>query len=135
MVHAKKGGGMLIFLAIVSILAALFVFIAMPMIAEAYASGKIALKAAAARDIALLLDAMYAHPYDVKVEYNIDLSDFKVEISNKEVKIESLSVSIDPIAAKYPFVPINDNPNIVLNKPKKIIFEKKSGELTAVGIA
>ncbi|MEK6949653.1 MAG: hypothetical protein AABX34_05495 [Nanoarchaeota archaeon] len=135
MVYAKKGGGMLIFLAIVSILAALFVFIAMPMIAKAYASGKIALKAAAARDIALLLDAMYAHPYDVKVEYDIDLSDFKVEISNKEVKIQALSVSVDPTTEKYPFVPINDDPNIVLNQPKKIIFEKKNGKLSAIGIA
>ncbi len=131
----KKRGSMLIFLAVVSILVALFVFVAMPMIAKAYASGKIALKAAAARDIALLLDAMYSHPYDIKVEYDIDLSDFKVEISNKEVKIESLSVSVDPIAAKYPFVPINDNPDITLNQPIKIIFEKKSGKLSAAGIA
>lgn len=134
MVYAKKGGGMLIFLAIVSILTALFVFVAMPMIAKAYASGKIALKAAAARDIALLLDSTYSSPFDIKAEYDIDLSDFRVAISNKEVSIESPSLSADPSAEKYPFVPINDDPNIILNNPKKIIFEKKNGVLSAIGV-
>ena len=132
----KRGEGFstLVFLGMVSIIVAVFVFIAIPAVAKAYASGKIALKAASSRDIALLLDAMYSSPFDSKVEYNVDLSDFKVEVSNNEVKVESLSLSVDPKASKYPFVPINDNPTFIISKPKKIVFEKKAGKLNAVGV-
>ncbi len=134
MAYAKKGGATLLHLALISIMVSIFIF-SIIIVAKAYASGKIALKAAAAKDIALLLDSMYASPFDARAEYDIDLSDFRVVISHKEVSIEFPSLSVDPAAKKYPFVPINDNPDIILNNPKKIIFEKKNGALSATGVA
>ena len=126
----KRKGNMLVFLAIISVLVAIFVFIAMPKIAESYASGKIALKIVAARDIALTLNTIYAYPYDVKMDYDVDLSDFTVKIADKEVQVSLASLSIDPKPAEYPFVPVGENPNFILNKPKKIAFGKKEGKLT-----
>ena len=130
MAYMKKKGNMLVFLAIISVLVAIFVFIAMPKIAESYASGKIALKIVAARDIALTLNTIYAYPYDVKMDYDVDLSDFTVKIADKEVQVSFASLSIDPKPAEYPFVPVGENPNFILNKPKKIAFGKKEGKLT-----
>ena len=49
---------MLVFIAIITIVIALFVFLMMPKIAKTLASGKYALKVAAARDIALILDTI-----------------------------------------------------------------------------
>lgn len=127
----KKRGSMLVFIAMISVVISVFIFLIMPQIAKAYVSGKLALKVAAARDIALVLDTMYSYPYDMVLEYDVDLSDFIVEVSQKTVKIKMASQTVDPIEAKYGFVPINDDPAFTLLKPKKIIFKKENGKITA----
>src|SRR3989338_4356688 len=129
----KRGNSMLVFIAMIGILIALFVLLVMPQIAKAYASGKLALKAAATKDIAIILDTMYSYPYDMALEYDVDLSDFIVEISQKTVKIKMTSLSIDPSAEGYAFVPIDDDLDFTLSKPKKIIFKKENGKITVTG--
>jgi len=119
---------MLVFIAIIILVAALFVVFALPKINP----GKIALKTAAARDIALILNTIYVYPYDIEMQYDFDLSEFVIEVSQQKVRIydPSFGVAKDPTAAEYPFVPVNDNPNFILDKPSKIIFKKEKGVLT-----
>ena len=132
----KKKGSTIVTITIIVTLIGLYVFVALPMIAGDCISGKTALKAAAARDIALILDSMYAYPYDVTVEYNIDLRDFNVLISNKKVKVNSASISVDASSpAEYSFVPTDDDPNLpLLVKPSKIILKKENGKLSATAL-
>ncbi len=128
-----KRGSMITVITLVILVVALFVFVAIPQIAKVYASGKAALKASAARDIALTLDAIYASPYDMEIEYNFDLSDFKVTISGNKVKVYGKSYGeprSDPTLAQYDFVSVNDAPNFALDQPKKIVFKKFEGVLS-----
>jgi len=99
----------------------------MPKIATTIASGKIALKVAAARDIALTLDTMYAYPYDMEAEYDVDLSDFRIKIKENEVQVNLISLGLDPSSAKYGFVAVKYEPNLELKGPKKIFFKKENG--------
>ena len=134
MAAMKKGGSMLVFIAIITLIAALIVGMAYYWIATNYASGDVALKTAAAKDIALILDTMYAYTYNLEIEYNIDLSKFKVEISNSYINVYDKSYNIpntDPTLARYSFVPVKNSPSIFLDAPQKITFKKENGILTA----
>jgi hypothetical protein len=102
-----------------------------------------ALKTAATRDMALIIDAIYSSPYDIEIDYDYDLSKLIVDISQSSVKIYDASlVSVDngiiqgsdPNFAKYSFVPVDDNPNIILDRPKRILFSKTDDGLNIIGI-
>ena len=123
-----KRGSMLVPISIISLIIIGIVGFGLPKIAENAASGKVALKTAAARDIALILDTIYAYPYDVEIEYDVDLNGFTVEICKKKVKISE--GGLDPTAAQYPFVPVGDNPKFVSDNPEKILFKKEEGKIT-----
>ncbi len=124
---------MLVFISIITLVIGLFVGIMYPMIAKSYATGKVALKTAAARDIAFVIDSMYVYPYDIQIDYDYDLSDFMVKISDNNVEIYEASFATaesDPTLAKYTFVSVDDNPNFILDKPTEIVFKKENGILT-----
>lgn len=129
-------GTQLLLVALFLVIIALLVGLGYPAIANEYVSGKIALKIAAARDIALVIDTIYASPNDMIIYYDVDLSDFVVKIENKIVKVQSYDR--DPTAAQYGFVPINDDPGvptpITINNPKKIKFQKSGGDLTVTKV-
>ncbi len=131
-----KKGSMLVFIAIIGIVVAAFVFLALPKIADEYASGKVALKTAAARDIALILDTIYSSSYDIELDYPVDLSGFTVEISDNTVKIYDTSLGeLDPLLAQYSFVPIKDEasstlPSFTLTGPNGISFVKTGSALS-----
>ena len=132
----KKRGSMLVFIAVITLLVALLVGVFLPMIAETYASQKAALKAAACRDIALILDTMYAYPYDFEMDYDYDLSSFVVNISQNKVRIYDPSFDIlteDPTRAEYPFIPVDDDPSFKLYNPQNIHFTKVNRVLTVTG--
>ena len=128
----KRGSITYVLIVIIILIMAIVVFLTIPMIAKSYASGKIALKVAAARDIALILDTIYSYPYDTELRYDVDLSDFKVDIVNNNVKIYEKSYGspgADPKLAQYSFVVVDDNPNFFLDEPENIVFEKKDGKM------
>ena len=129
MAFKKRGAQNLVLLAIGSAILAVVFFVAIPAIAKACSSGKIALKIVAARDIALLLDAMYAYPYDMEIDYGINLKDLRINIAQNSVKTELTSFEFDPTSASYPFVALNDNPDYTLHNPEKIIFKKENGKI------
>lgn len=135
MAFFKKRGSEILTVTVILLLIGLYVFFALPLIAKECASGKTAMKAAVARDIALILDSIYSSPYDIVVEYDTDLKDFSVLISDKKVKVNSASISIDPAPAEYPFVPTDDDPNFgPLIKPNKLLFKKENGKLSATAL-
>jgi hypothetical protein len=135
--------GTLTLIAIGGIIVAAIVILTFLRVSELYATGRITAKVAATRDIALVIDAIYSYPHDITLEYNYDLSDFIVEISQSSVRIYSTSLVTlddeDKIRGKekpkpYAFVPADDDPSVILDRPRKIVFEKEDGVLTITGI-
>lgn len=138
----KKRGNALVFISIITLVVGLFVGLIYPKIAKVYATGEIALKTSAARDIALIIDTLYAYPYDANIEYGYDLSNFIVDISQNSVKIYSISfVTLegneikgnDPTFAKHSFTPVkknaNENLDYKFDQPKRLVFNKANGKL------
>ena len=130
--------GQLVFIALITIIMAAIVAFSYTCIAKSLATGKTALKVSAARDMALIIDTIYAYPYDVELEYDIDLSKFIVEISENNVKIYDASLvkleedkitGRDPFFAQYSFSPVSEEPNFIFDKPKKLVFKKENGKL------
>ena len=135
--------GTLTLIAIGGIIVAAIVLLTFLKISELYATGRITAKVAATRDIALVIDAIYSYPYDTTLDYNYDLSDFIVEITQNDVRIYStLFVTLDDEGniqgdekpKPYPFVPTDDDPSVILDRPNGIHFEKKGGILTITSI-
>jgi hypothetical protein len=132
--------GQIVLIALITIVIAAIVGLTYPRIASAYATGAFSLKVSATEDIALIIDTIYAYPYDVEVEYEVDLSKFIIAVSDGKVKLYGSSfvsldssnkiVGIDPIFSQYPFLPGNENINFILDKPKKIKFIKNDGKLS-----
>lgn len=138
----KKGGSTLTFLALLILLISVIVWFSYLEGGKKFAKKEISLKAASAKNIALMIDTIYAYPYDMEIEYDIDLSKFVVEISENSVKIHDSSlvnvdsnkklVGKDENFAQYGFVPINDDPTFIFDKPKDFIFKKIDGKLTII---
>jgi uncharacterized protein YpmS len=124
----KKGAIILITLVIV--LVGLFVVFVIPSVAKEYASGKIALKNAAARDIALILDTLYAYSLDIELKYNYDLSGFSVEIEDSKVKISSINKRFsDPAPGEYYFEGSDKELQFEKENPQLLTFNKIDGEI------
>jgi len=105
-----------------------------------FEADKTNLKITAVRDIALIIDTIYASPHDLEVEYDIDLRKFIVDISQNKIKIyDASSVSIDSNSkilgkdrffAQYSFAPVDDSLQFIFDGPKKLTFSKINGKLT-----
>ena len=122
---AKRGNIAFKFLMILSISAAILVLY--PKLAETYVKGEVTRKAVAAREIALIIDTIYAYPYDITIDYDIELSGFTLEISDQVVTAydSRLGKILDPSLARYRFFTTdNNNLQFKLESPKKIRFEK-----------
>ena len=135
--------GQLVIIALITLLVAAFVVFSYIQIARSLSTGKTALKVSAARDIALIIDTLYAYPYEVELEYDVDLSLFIVEISENSVKIYDSSfvkmesdnkvTGRDILFAQYNFAPTAgeefEELNFIFDKPKKLIFKKINGKI------
>jgi competence protein ComGC len=130
--QGKRGGFTLSALGLVAIVMSAFLIIVIPLVAKEAASGKLAKKTVVARDLALLLDSIYAYPFDTEVTYDVNLDGLTVLIENGMVQV-SVDKNIfgylqDPSARKYYFAPVNDNPVYPpMTNPKKLIFKKIDG--------
>ena len=129
----------LVLIAIVTLFVSLFVGLTYSQITKYYATGKVALKTAAARDIALTIDSIYASPYDTVIEYDYDLSLFVVDISQNRVTLydaadtevdDEYIDSGDNLPSQYSFVSVDDDDlKSVLDRPEHITFYKTNGVL------
>lgn len=131
----KKGNLLTIglIMAVVGILVALM----LPKAVQDSATGKIQLKAAYARDLALTLNVICSYSYDIDVEYGINLENFILSVSDRKVAIyDKYYVNLqsnkvmgkDPTVASYPFS-CKNTPDTVIDSPKKIKIAKKDGNL------
>lgn len=89
----------------------------------------------ASKEIALILDEMYAYPYDTVINYEKDLSGLTVEILNGEVIVYDsrfFGYNQDPLRKKYPFFQTGDAEiKARLENPKIITLQKTNNALTA----
>lgn len=132
-----KKRGNLTLIAIITIVVGVAAGLTFLFVGKAYANGSIALKTAAARDIALTLNTICASPQDMEFNYDINLEKFIVKISENKVSIYDKSFvrytgkdisGIDPKPSHNSFV-CSQRIDSVLDSPKKIIFIKKDGKL------
>jgi len=97
-------------------------------IGKSYGSGEVYRKLIIAKEIALILDAIYAYPYDSLVYYEKDLTGLIVEVSNNKVIVYNAQFNnrnLDPTSVDYSFIPTTINKiNAKLENPKKIKFQK-----------
>ena len=115
----------------VSILS-IFVVVTFLQAGKAYGSQDIFFKSALARDLAIMIDALYALPGDVYIEYPIDLdpADFRgygIKITPNKVTIFSSEVGeFDASSASYHFTGMEGlDPSITLLDPNKLIIRKE----------
>ncbi len=94
---------------------------------RSYGKQEIYFKAAAAKDIAFLLDEMYSTPGDVEFVYPQELAGFGIKIANNKVTVFKFS-PLDTVAASYEYAGIAEESkkiNVELNSLCKLKFEKQ----------
>lgn len=128
---AKRGQIVVKFIIILMVSAAIILIY--PYIGEKFGKGDAYKKTTIAREIALIIDALYSYPYDAVVYYDRDMTGLNLEITEgKAVIYDSifLSKNLDPTHAEYRFFTTgNTNPNIKLENPKKLRIEKTKNNL------
>lgn len=129
----SKRGAMLVLITMITLIVAIVVALMFPFATKSITSGEAILKTIASKDIALIIDTIYAYPYDMEVEYDVDLSGFVVVISQNSVMIDNQEPGS--------FVRVNDENfpirsginTMTLDNPEKIFFRKEDGKLTITG--
>lgn len=123
--------GQLVLKAIIVLLVAGILIVTFPKIGKSFGTFEAYKKAIASREIALILDTLYAYPYDSVIYYNEKLEGLTIEVSENKVKVFSSGYKADPTRAEYNYLPTGTKKiNAVLENPKRIRFEKKGDTLT-----
>ncbi len=125
----KRGQLVIKFIIILIISVVLVLFF--PAIGEIYGKREIYKKTIAAREIALLIDTLYAYPFDATVYYEKDLTGLAVEFSEQNVMVYDARLkNFDPAPAKYHFsVTGATTIKVKIENPKAIKFEKIKNNL------
>lgn len=126
--------GQLVLKAVIDLIISAAIIFAFPYIGQSFGSGDVYKKEIVAKEIALIIDSLYAYPYDIVVYYEQDLTGFIIEISNDEVIVYSITSNgydSDLTYKKYKFFQTGDNViKAKLESPKRIKFEKQTNQLT-----
>ena len=126
-----KKRGNLILAAIISLLLAA-IAITLPFVAEAQNTGKISFKIASVKNIALILNSVCSYDFELEINYEINLNNYILEISESSVKIYDKSfVSLnndiiqgrDPNFAAY-YYTCDKDIDSKLDGPKIVTFKK-----------
>lgn len=87
-------------------------------------------KLAVAKDIALLIDSLYAMPGDVKTAYDKDLSKYAIVVNANVVKVYETNLGIaDITSAQYKFFG-HEISNVKVENPKHLIITKTNDKIT-----
>ena len=116
-----------LFVIVISAIIALF----FPYIGKSYGTGKAYFKLAAAKDLSLLIDTLYAYPGDAYVVYSIDLKGYTIKFySDKIIVFDSEIGEIDPTAGIYKFVKTDEKIiETEIKEPKTLVFDKSNNEI------
>lgn len=129
-VMAKRGR--LEYKALIILIISAVVFIFFLYIGQSYANSDVYKKGIASREIALIIDSMYAYPYDSTIYYERDLAGFTLEIADGKVIVynKGFNKKNDPTLAEYAFFVTGvNNANIKLEDSKKIKIQKNMNNL------
>ncbi len=126
--------GQLVLKALIVLVISAAIIILYPYIGAQFGSRDVYKREIAAREIALIIDTLYAYPYDVTISYEKDLTGLSLEISDNKIKIYGARFNnylLDPSNRKYDFIPTGAiKTKLKLENPEKIKFEKLNGELS-----
>lgn len=104
------------------------IVLGMILFSKGAADGKDIEKNYLARDMGLLLTAIYAAPGDVRYTYYLQNDEFDIQISKGQVIISENGLR--PITYYYAEDETMQNPDFKTQKPKQIIFVKKGKQVT-----
>lgn len=127
---AKRG--QLVIKALIILIVSAILIILYPSVGETFGKRDVYKKVVTAREIALIIDALYSYPYDVAVSYEKDLTGLIVEISGENIFVydSRFSRNLDPTLAAYRFYPTGPNKiDAKLENAKNLKFEKIKNEL------
>lgn len=125
-----KKRGQLVYKALIIIIASAIIILAFIEAGKSYGSQDAYYKLAVAKDLALLIDGMYATSGDVKIMYGRDLSKYTVAVNGNIVKIYKTSLGVaDVTAGQYKFFG-NEIANAQIENPRQLIIAKANDKIT-----
>jgi hypothetical protein len=124
-----KKRGQLILKPTVELIVAITIFLLFIYVGKTWGNGEVFQKARAAKESALIIDAMYATEGNAYITYPVNLSKYIIKFSSGNVLVSSAKTQPDQTEVSYSFIPIG---NYVLNreviKPNRIVFAKLGKE-------
>ena len=126
-----KKRGQLVYKALIVIVIAAFIIFFFPYVGKVYGSGEAYSKLAVAKDLALLVDTLYAYPGNIYVVYSTDLTGYTIKISSNEIIVYDSEIGeIDPTAGIYKFIKTDEKIiEAEIKSPKSLAFNKENNEI------
>ena len=131
-----KKRGQLVYKAIISLVVSAIIIAAFISAGKSYGSNEASFKLAIAKDIALLIDVIYAYDGDIIFNYPNDISGFEIDIRDGLVRVYSKSQGRNDVTAQSYFYSGNAKESLdfsIINS-KFIRFEKSNGKLKISGM-
>jgi len=126
-----KKRGQLVYKALIVIVISAFIALFFPYVGKVYGSGEVYSKLAVAKDLALLVDTLYAYPGDMHIVYSTDLTGYTLKVNSNEIIIYDSDIGeIDPTAGIYNFVKSDEKIiEAEIENPISLVFDKKDDEI------
>lgn len=124
-----KKRGQLVYKALIVIIASAIIILAFIEAGKSYGSQDAYYKLAVAKDIALLIDGMYATSGNIKIMYGRDLSKYTVEVNGNVVKVYKTSLgAADITAGRHKFFG-SEIANVQIENQKQLIIAKDNDKI------
>lgn len=125
-----KKRGQLVYKGLIIAIVCVMVILAFIQAGKSYGSKDIFYKSAVAKDLALIIDELYAVPGDVVISYQNDLSEYGVYIKDNSVRVYSTDAGLlDVTSGQYTFFGLKIQETKIEN-PKQLIISKVNGKIT-----
>jgi len=126
-----KKRGQLVYKALISVIVSAIVVAAFVIAGKTYGNQEAYHKLAVAKDLALVLDAIYSYSGDIEFRYPNEISDYIIEVKDNVVKVYSKKFGkADPTSASYGFAGISaESLNFEIKDAKYVRIEKISGKI------
>ena len=131
-----KKRGQLVYKALIVIIASAIVVFAFVKAGASYGSQEAFYKLAAAKDIALTIDLMYALSGDIEYVYPNDISAYGIEVKDNNVRVYNYKLGKnDPTTVAYTYAGIsNDVIRADINGQKFVKLSKINNQIKIMGV-
>ena len=125
--------GQLVLRALGILLVSAILILMYPYIGEQLGKREFYKKVIAVREVALILDTIYAYSYDTTLYYEKDLSGLIIEASDKKIMVYNSKMGKkDPTLSEYHLFPTGNNIlEFKIESPKRIRIDKTGNIVTA----